>query len=46
MLSGSVTGQGEGFIDLSNGADGRIVFADGSQLDFQDVERLTWQAAA
>jgi Ca2+-binding RTX toxin-like protein len=46
LTSGRVTSQGEGFLNLSDGADGEVGFADGSTLRFEDVERLTWQMPA
>nr|WP_245217012.1 putative Ig domain-containing protein [Neoroseomonas nitratireducens] len=43
LTSEAVVSQGAGFLELSADADGHIVFADNSQITFQDIERLTWQ---
>ncbi|WP_144186948.1 Ig-like domain-containing protein [Elioraea rosea] len=33
---------GEGTLDFSEPASGRIVFGDGAQIDFTQIERITW----
>jgi Ca2+-binding RTX toxin-like protein len=43
LTSGSIVNEGANVLELSADADGRIVFADNSQITFQDIERLTWQ---
>ncbi|WP_198377772.1 putative Ig domain-containing protein, partial [Neoroseomonas rubea] len=43
LTSGSIVNESANVLALSADADGRIIFADNSQITFQDIERLTWQ---
>jgi Ca2+-binding RTX toxin-like protein len=40
ITSGSIATVGDGFIDLSQDADGYVTLQDGSQVTFQDMERV------
>jgi Ca2+-binding RTX toxin-like protein len=40
--SGSIQSSDGNSFDLSNDADGTITFADGSEIDFQGIERIEW----
>jgi hypothetical protein len=42
LANGSVTSQGEGFLELSADAEGTLLLADGSELNFQQIERIEW----
>ncbi|MDV7340568.1 cadherin-like domain-containing protein [Terasakiella sp. A23] len=42
LSSGSIEEQAEGYMELSNDAEGTITFADGSELTFDGVERFEW----
>ncbi|MEM7541476.1 MAG: cadherin domain-containing protein, partial [Pseudomonadota bacterium] len=40
--SGSITASGDGFVNLSSDASGSITLADGSEVDFLNIERIEW----
>ncbi|HAZ61173.1 MAG TPA: hypothetical protein DCY89_06335 [Gammaproteobacteria bacterium] len=42
LTSGSVSASGENFLELSADAQGTLTLADGSSLDFQQIERIAW----
>jgi Ca2+-binding RTX toxin-like protein len=42
IQSGSIVSQGADEIILSSNADGFVTFADGTRLDFVDIERVQW----
>ena len=42
LQKGSVTGAGDGFMELSKNARGSITFGDGSTVDFKGIERIEW----
>jgi hypothetical protein len=42
LTSGSIVSQDANSLVLSNDADGAINFADGSSVDFVDLERVQW----
>jgi Ca2+-binding RTX toxin-like protein len=42
LSSGSVDGQGADYIDLSDDASGTITLQDGSQVSFEEIERIEW----
>ena len=42
LQSGNIVGQDSGELILSANADGFISFADGSRMDFVDIERVQW----
>lgn len=46
LTAGSVLGTENGVVTLSQDADGAINFTDGSSLNFQDIERLSFAPAA
>jgi hypothetical protein len=40
--SGSIDNQADGYIELSDDAEGTITFSDGSELNFDGIERFEW----
>ena len=42
LTSGSIVSQSQNLITLSSDADGALTFADGSRLNFVDIEHIQW----
>jgi Ca2+-binding RTX toxin-like protein len=42
LTSGSIEGQADHYVQLSEDASGSITFQDGSKLDFDGIERIQW----
>ena len=42
ITDGSVLSSGADFLQLSDDADGTVTMADGSQINFNDIERIEW----
>ncbi|NVK18792.1 MAG: cadherin-like domain-containing protein, partial [Methylocystaceae bacterium] len=42
LESGSIEEQADGYIELSEDAEGTITFSDGSELDFDGIDRFEW----
>ena len=42
LTSGRILTQTESQLTFSNDADGTLTFADGSRIDFADIERVQW----